>query len=618
MKHFFFSFLCLLALQVLAQNESQKWYFGSNAGLDFSTNPPTPLTNGMLNTIEGCATICDASGNLLFYTDGSTVYDQTHAVMANGTGLSGNSSSTQSAIIVKKPGGGSIYYIFTQWVSNGVKVSTVDMSLAAGLGSVTVLNATVVAPSTTEKLTAVRHCNGTDMWVVTHLLNSNVFVSIPVTAAGIGTNVVNSAIGSSHSGAIGHLKASPNGSKLAVGIYNENTFELFDFDNTTGVVSNSLSLGSFQNPYGLEFSPDGSKLYGVLETLQPFPLYQWNLCAGSPTAIVASQTVIANDPTAVEHGALQLAQDGKIYLCRYNSSTLAVIHDPNQLGAACNFSVLGLSIAPKVCRLGFPNFVSSFFRALTPFTYTVANCQTAYFTAPPVATGTVVGCSASGSTLSGISWNFGDPASGAQNTSTLTTPQHNYPGAGSYTVNLILYYNCSNDTIKQVVNVPNGAPTLTVGGRMSICAKESTTLTAGGANTYSWTRPNYAGYGSTVVVSPTVSSTYTLTGTNTVTGCYSIKVVSVTVNKCLSISETNQSPAPMVYPNPSSGEFVLESNTTLKLMIYDPLGKLIYEANTLKDKQVLDLSAYSDGLYLLKTIGTGGESHMIRLIKRTP
>jgi hypothetical protein len=105
MKHFFLSFLCLLALQVLAQNESQKWYFGSNAGLDFSTNPPTPLTNGMLNTIEGCATICDALGNLLFYTDGSTVYDQTHAVMANGTGLSGNSSSTQSAIIVKKPGG---------------------------------------------------------------------------------------------------------------------------------------------------------------------------------------------------------------------------------------------------------------------------------------------------------------------------------------------------------------------------------------------------------------------------------------------------------------------------------------------------------------------------------
>ena len=614
MKALFSLLCCLVFVAGYSQNESRIWYFGSNAGLDFSTSPPTALTNGMVNTIEGCASICDPAGNLLFYTDGSTVYNQNHVVMANGTGLSGNSSSTQSAIIVKKPGGGSVYYVFTQWPGNGVMVSTVDMALAAGLGSVTVLNATVVAPTTTEKLTAVKHCNGSDYWVVTHMSGSDVFVSVPVTAAGIGTAVVNSAIGSNHSGVIGHLKASPQGNKLAVGIYGNNTVELFDFDNSTGVVSNSITLASYQNPYGVEFSPDGSKLYGIRETGTPFPVLQWDLCAGSASAIVASQVTVGTDPTTVEHGALQLAQDGKIYLCRYNASTLGVINNPNSAGVACNYSVQGLSIAPKVCRLGFPNYTPSFFKTPQPFTYTVTNCKSVAFTSQAAGNGTVVGCSASGSTLNGISWNFGDPASGANNTSTLTSPSHLYPSSGTYTVQLVLYYNCANDTVRQQVVIPNGAPTVSVSGKMTICAKESTTLIATGANTYSWTRPSFVAFGGTVVLSPTVSSTYTITGTNTVNSCYATQVVSITVNKCLSVSESSAFPAPELYPNPGHGEYVLNTEIPLSVEIFDPLGKLIRQYSFQKGKQSIDLRDQSDGVYIVKTSGAEG-THLIRLVK---
>src|SRR5436189_4621483 len=98
----------LISLGFGAQNETKKWYFGYGAGLDFMNSPPTPLT-GSLNTLEGCASIADAAGNLLFYTDGSTVYDQTHAVMANGSGLMGNSSSTQSGVIETQPGTTNLY-----------------------------------------------------------------------------------------------------------------------------------------------------------------------------------------------------------------------------------------------------------------------------------------------------------------------------------------------------------------------------------------------------------------------------------------------------------------------------------------------------------------------------
>lgn len=89
---------------IMAQGEGNFWYFGYNAGLDFNTNPPTPLTNGALNTAEGCAAVSDKNGNLLFYTDGSFVYDKNHNLMPNGAGLMGHPSSTQSLSLCQDRG----------------------------------------------------------------------------------------------------------------------------------------------------------------------------------------------------------------------------------------------------------------------------------------------------------------------------------------------------------------------------------------------------------------------------------------------------------------------------------------------------------------------------------
>ena len=96
-----------------AQREAGIWYFGIEAGIDFNSGSPVPLTNGKLITKEGCSTISDKDGKLLFYTDGSTVWNAKHNIMPNGTGLFGHLSSTQSAIIVPNPSNPSIYYVFT-------------------------------------------------------------------------------------------------------------------------------------------------------------------------------------------------------------------------------------------------------------------------------------------------------------------------------------------------------------------------------------------------------------------------------------------------------------------------------------------------------------------------
>src|SRR5688572_759904 len=109
------TFLSLFfCIHLFSQNEGRFWYFGNYAGLDFSTSPPTVLTNGAVSTSEGCTSISDAPGNLVLYTNGINVIDANHGNMANGFGLNGHQSTTQAALVVKQPGNSSIYYIFTQ------------------------------------------------------------------------------------------------------------------------------------------------------------------------------------------------------------------------------------------------------------------------------------------------------------------------------------------------------------------------------------------------------------------------------------------------------------------------------------------------------------------------
>src|SRR5688572_22474257 len=110
MKNYYKNLKSIFALFVLltstsyGQKQVNNWFFGIMAGLDFNTSPPTKITNGALNTTEGCSSASDANGALLFYTDGVNVWDNTHTLMPNGTGLNGDVSTTQSALVVKKPG----------------------------------------------------------------------------------------------------------------------------------------------------------------------------------------------------------------------------------------------------------------------------------------------------------------------------------------------------------------------------------------------------------------------------------------------------------------------------------------------------------------------------------
>lgn len=500
MKNVLAVLLSCLSFAFTAQHEFSKWYFGRFTGLDFMTSPPTVITHSTLNTSEGSASVAEANGNLLFYTDGITIWNKQQQVMANGSGLMGNSSTVQSALIVKQPGNPNIYFVFTldlQGGPNGLRYSLVDMNLAAGMGSVTIKNATVTAPCT-EQLNATRHCNGVDMWIVTHDLNSNAFKSYLLSSTGLNLAPVVSNVGMAPPtftpnlsiGGQGTIKFSPNGKKLGLTYINGSSnseVSVFDFDRSTGQLSNYLPLMTgTTNCYGCEFSGDGTKFYAG--NTNGTAVYQWDLCAGSDASILASVTNVGSEPYGF--GQLQLAPNGKIYLVNWNRQFLSTINSPDIPGLSCGFTPSAQSVATGSNGIGLPNFFGGIYKSLPAFTYTInplISCGTVSFTAPqlpPVNSG----CGASNSQVLGLTWNFGQPQSGSANTSTLNNPIHHYAVPGNYTVKLILNYSCGTDTIYNNVIVP--VPSISINTNSISCTSAGgATVNISGASgpfTYTW------------------------------------------------------------------------------------------------------------------------------------
>jgi hypothetical protein len=363
MKNIWLIWYLFVSQVCFSQAEGNFWYFGQNAGIDFNSGVAVALSDGAMSTFEGCASISDNNGNLLFYTDGTTVYNANHLAMPNGTGLMGNSSSSQSAIIVQKPGNANIYVIFTidvQAGANGLRYSEVDMTLQGGLGDINaVYNVPVYAP-TCEKVAAVAHQNGTDFWIVSHEYGSSAFRSYLLSSSGLSaTPIISNAglnvlafPGGTYS--VGYLRANPSGTKIAVTHYFQDTLEILDFDNATGQVSNPLSI-PLSTCYGIEFSPNEQFLYATSQG--PDNVVQYDLTAGTVNDIINSQVSLHQGAGVGElYAALQMAPDGKIY-CTYGIPTLATISSPDVAGLGCNFNISGFPLAQGTSgHYGLPTF----------------------------------------------------------------------------------------------------------------------------------------------------------------------------------------------------------------------------------------------------------------------
>ncbi len=433
------------------------WIFHNYNGITFNTAPITFLAGGQItNTISSYSTasISDNNGQLLFYSDGERVWNRNNVLMPNGLGLSGGYGQINTALIIPFINDTGKYYLFTaQGLSNSplsdtnkYAYSIIDMQLNGGLGDVVNKN-TFIKFFAIEKMVALPNANGNDIWWIGRDWTDN-FYSYKINCSGFqNSNPVISTVGDNTNNNInilngGEIKASPD-SKIIAACYFD-YFEIYQFNNVTGVMSNPIKIPTPDGCYGVEFSPNSNLLYVTgYDTFFGF-IKQYNLSTYDSIAI--SNSAI-NLNSFYYGGGLQLGPDNKIYN-NPGGKIIQAINNPNVPGTGCNFQD-SVIVLPNDAFRRFPySYVNLITAQNVQISYTIApNCRTVTFTGKTYI---------KGNNLT-FKWKWGEPPPVAGTPldsttqvvpslgdTTYTTIVHTYPpGQDTFFVNLAV----SSDTL---------------------------------------------------------------------------------------------------------------------------------------------------------------------------
>jgi gliding motility-associated-like protein len=360
MKNFITLLLLMTGLMVSAQHPNHKvWAFGLNAGLDFHTQPPTPITTSS-HGWESYASQCDEQGNLLFYSNGEKIYDKQHGIMPHGDSLKGNiwGSTSQGVQIIPHPAFNSRFIVFSldpaesydqyPHTHGSLYYTVVDMNLNGGLGDIVTGQKNILIDSLFSEHMMVAG-NDCKMWLITHMAFGTGFRCYEITEQGISTTPVVSQSGFYSKYIRGEIVFDPAGSRIFLSspdsTYINGIFEMHDFDMMTGIVSNPQLLPFSGIYYRLCVSPEASKLYATGSFNSDAVLDQYDITLNGAQAIVNSKIEIHNNGY---DGMADMAvgPDSMIYGA-YNSysATLFRIEAPEMSGTACNFSPNAVSVA---------------------------------------------------------------------------------------------------------------------------------------------------------------------------------------------------------------------------------------------------------------------------------
>jgi len=671
--------LLLVVVDSHAQDHKRTaiWYFGQNAGLDFNTDPPTVLTDGQINTDEGCAALCDTNGNLLLYTDGMTVWNGNHQIIGNGTGLLGNGSSSQGVIIIPQPDNDSIFFIFTtedRGGSNGLNYSIVNIRGNNNLGEVIQKNNQLITP-VTEAIAAVYHGNGKDIWIVSHGYGNNIFYSYLLTSIGIIKCPVISYAGNPISGnpalAQTAMKIASKGNTLAITFYAsiQGKVELHQLNCYTGKIENAFSIPGVILPIGIEFSSNEQYLY-VVE--RDNSVYQFDLTENTNQGISDSRINIF-PYTNNSKFALQRAKNSEIYLAIKDSFSLTRIKYPDLHDTAVGLQFQGQLISGKA-KVGLPNFVSSYFhRPSVSFKYDL-NCSDNSISITEYDT---FGANTFQWEIKKLSASITESVSSDKN------PNFQFQDTGWYTIKLIASNGTLTDSVSKDIHIKSKF-ILNLGSDTTICQGATLVLDAGtGQHCYRWqdgsegsafladtqgvywvkvTSNNFCAYYNTIKVScsgnpskPQITRSYDtlftsysnslqwyrnaslIAGENdsfikiTLNGFYQVSVKNGFGCETLSdsFSVTNVSigssiqaeQAFRLFPNPSQGQLFIEPKEKLDL-VYDVQiltvsGIEIFHSENRIGTSEINTHSFSPGLYMLKII-TKENIYLSKIIIQSP
>ncbi|MCE7054962.1 gliding motility-associated C-terminal domain-containing protein [Algoriphagus sp. AGSA1] len=371
------------------------WYFGDGAGLDFNPDPddpeaPTPRpieSRHPQNIPAGTTTISSQDGEVLFYTDGQSVWDLNGNLMENGDDIGGDNTSSHGVIAVPVPGEETLFYLFTSQLSaNGIneaKYSLVDIKAEnpTGVGNVVTKDNFLFSPSTehTAALDA-----GDTTWVMYHELGNNTFRAYPVSSQGIGQPVLSS-VGSNHgfNSGVGSMKFNSDGDQLAVTISEGgcNKLEIFDFDSGTGEMTEyaRIDLGCDGDVYGMEFSEDGERVLvsyrnggpGIEEftikanenddpdaAVCPACFDGASTRAAIEACIISTKNQVSGTQ-GLDLGAIQIGPNGSIYVAVVGDNRIGEISTGSGCDSQSTFNQDGVAPMPGTSNLGLPSFVQN-------------------------------------------------------------------------------------------------------------------------------------------------------------------------------------------------------------------------------------------------------------------
>lgn len=374
MRIFYFLGFFLFLSALHAQKHDYIWLFsdvedgslpgGEASRLDFSRRPPGIMPFQAPIIFDGTsAMISDAEGQLLFYSNGCRIINAAHQLMENGDSLnpgqdfniwcdtsiySAYPAGTQSGMILPDPGDDQVYHFFhkkTILVSEPSLAvfttelfrTTVDLRFNDGLGKVTEKNIPVLSDTLSYgELTAVKHANGRDWWIICAQWHSNEYYTIRLSDGGMDTIFLQT-IGKPATGYGGQTVFSPDGRYFARYETQDDLF-LFDFDRSTGLLSNFQFIPVEDeeddlNGAGLAFSPSSRFLYASYQNF----IYQFDLQAAD---VAASRTIVAEwdgfvDFYTTQFRRAQLGPDCKIYVFARAGQYIHLIHEPDVAGPAC-------------------------------------------------------------------------------------------------------------------------------------------------------------------------------------------------------------------------------------------------------------------------------------------
>jgi PKD repeat protein len=512
-----FGVLFLLIPSVLKAQTGSIWRMNTNITnqKEFNFNPPIPIYTQNCpvgcNSTEGNSTMDDGNGNVILQSDGNRVFDGNWNIIPNGDSIGNGSSAANGCLILPHPGNSNLFYVFTvdaglnlvqDSLARGLQYAIVDMTLNGGIGAVISKN-NVLTDSAYEKMSCTRHCNGVDWWVVVHKWGTNAYYSYRVSAAGIDTVPVVSHAGMilsdtfagysfSFSYRAGSMRISPNGKYLGNRNQGPNgkgrSLQLFNFNNQTGIVGPRLFLDSIGCSIGdpFCFSPNSKKVYTPsaesIGNIWGNDIVQYEISSNDSAQIGASKQGLMSDTNSFYFtGGIQIAIDGKLYVISgYNTTRyITIIDNPDADSADIVMHLNEIPIGYSTFH-NFTQFPDCIFARKHQGVLRTRKCSYGLEN-ETIILDTML------NVVHEFLWDFGDPASGVNNTSTERNPYHEFTAPGTYTITLTLQNACNQFIITKPFVYD--FVTVNAGTDHSLCAGDSGTLNAsatGAANNFIW------------------------------------------------------------------------------------------------------------------------------------